>query len=240
MTIKIEREAVLCVLRGPEDDDKATSNSQYADFEHTPIGSQQGFDEANRAFPSLRADSPVTPCQLFLVGHERQANACDSQQIVSEHSDDDSLSSTTTDESLASSCTSTKSVSFADELVSEVRTRPRTPTEDLPELFYTTEETQRFRIEYRLERKLQAIETEISSSTSSESENQTTTVDPSLVVSPPFRCRHRISRVIVTHHETETCYNYDDIRNLTAEETSYENSRFFDNDSFWSGSITWY
>lgn len=43
-----------------------------------------------------------------------------------------------------------RSVSFSDEVVTEVRLRPRTPAKEKRRLFYTCEETQRFRMEYRL------------------------------------------------------------------------------------------
>merc|ERR1719414_11871 len=49
---------------------------------------------------------------------------------------------------------SSKSVRFTENLISDVRYRPKTLPEDLRTLFYTYEETQRFRQEYRIERRI--------------------------------------------------------------------------------------
>merc|ERR1712232_505780 len=45
-------------------------------------------------------------------------------------------------------------VSFCAEVVTEVWTRPFTDKDDIPNLFYSSEDTARFRQEYRLEKKL--------------------------------------------------------------------------------------
>ena len=60
-------------------------------------------------------------------------------------------------------------------------------------------------------------------------------------VEPPSE-RRRISRVVVEHNDSfETFYNFDDVANpLQNCGASVGNDVFFDNDSFWSGSITWY
>ena len=50
--------------------------------------------------------------------------------------------------------------------------------------------------------------------------------------------RHTISRVVVEHKDYfETFYELDDLASLTHQTG---NTVFFDNDGFWSGSITWY
>jgi hypothetical protein len=50
--------------------------------------------------------------------------------------------------------------------------------------------------------------------------------------------RHRISRVVVLHNDKlETFLNHD--AEVKHSKTPV-NDDFFDNDSFWSGSITWY
>ena len=91
----------------------------------------------------------------------------------------------------------------------------------------------RFRQEYRLERKLLAEldvdpeahpvdEEELSALFASSSQGSTD--------------RHRISRVVVLHNDKlETFLNPEQV---TSKET--HDNDFFDNESFWSGSITWF
>jgi len=130
-----------------------------------------------------------------------------------------------------------KKVTFADTLVSNVWTRPRTPVEDCKTLFYTYEETQRFRQDYRRERRLL---------------QQANTVDPTVrnkeeerLNESNSRGRHSISRVVVLHNNTLETF-YDDqyklstIVNYQATPDDKPTDDFFDNDSFWSGSITWF
>ena len=53
--------------------------------------------------------------------------------------------------------------------------------------------------------------------------------------------RHRISCVVVEHNDSlETFYDFDAIACSLHNEGVSANDVFFDNDSFWSGSITWY
>jgi hypothetical protein len=131
-------------------------------------------------------------------------------------------------------------VSFATPLVTEVNFRARTPESDKPLLFYSEKETTRFRQLYRQERRsIELIEEE-------EDDLQIVTEDftyeeaegePSCTVMPGLR---RISRVVVEHNDNlETFYDFKDLLNLHKGETP-GNDVFFDNDSFWSGSITWY
>jgi predicted oxidoreductase (fatty acid repression mutant protein) len=88
----------------------------------------------------------------------------------------------------------------------------------------------RFRQEYRLERKLL---NELAADPESVSiGNQDVDAQPSAV-------RHRISRVVILHNDKlETFFNPDHISVEKKVEPSGDD--FFDNDSFWSGSITWY
>lgn len=63
--------------------------------------------------------------------------------------------------------------------------------------------------------------------------------DSSLAVEPLGR--RRISRVVVEHNDNlETFYDFNDMSNPLHEGDTSGNDVFFDNDSFWSGSITWY
>ena len=94
----------------------------------------------------------------------------------------------------------------------------------------------RFRHEYRLERKLL---NELSVDPESfPIDNE----DLSNIVATTSSCqpssRHRISRVVVLHKDRlETFFNPDQAFSLPKEPVSGES---FDNDSFWSGSLTWY
>ena len=56
----------------------------------------------------------------------------------------------------------------------------------------------------------------------------------------PF-ARRRISKVVVTHNENlETFYDFHESLALPEKSGASFDDVFFDNDSFWSGSITWY
>jgi len=82
----------------------------------------------------------------------------------------------------------------------------------------------RFRSEYRLERKLLA---ELDVDPSSHQE------ELSGLFATNDQGRHNISRVVVLHNDKiETFCN--------PEQAESSPDDFFDNDSFWSGSITWY
>ena len=185
--------------------------------------------------------------------------------------DDDSTISTYSCSSDEDSRDEVKRVRFCDQLVSEVRTRPRTPPEALRTLFYTCEETQRFRQEYRLERKLLArLDTEQLSTFPSQSlcdsPPRTTTASEVCPSSNSSKrnSRHRISRVLVLHNDVlETFYDEDvttnknpnidqpvleqyqqqlplNKNNKSLSPDCSSSDDFFDNDSFWSGSITWF
>lgn len=165
--------------------------------------------------------------------------------------DEDSIgslaSSVTSHNASSTSSTSTvssfKRVSFVEPLVTRVWTRPRTDPRDVRDLFYSQDETQRFRMEYREEKRLQSLE---ESSTFGTTEQQ-----------PPINSSsssHRISRVVVSHHNSQQTF-FDKEYYLTAVSSSSSSPStlttvsscgleasedFFDNASFWSGQITWY
>jgi len=140
-----------------------------------------------------------------------------------------------------------KKVHFAETLVSDVWTRPRTPSEECKVLFYSYEDTQRFRHEYRLERKLQqsSYNDPATLQVASSNKNQTESSNAN-------GSRHSISRVVVVHNNTlETFYDEKQQDNYQPKTTSFvlpesndtsskSNAAIFDNDSFWSGSISWY
>jgi len=142
-----------------------------------------------------------------------------------------------------------KSVRFSDPLVSHVFTRPRTRPEDVRALFYSYEETQRFRQEYRFEKKMLArmdADPALVSATEPLKDNDIG-VQPKKENS---KGRHQISRVVVLHNDTmETFYQSETQLSTLKDYSSYclkglsqssKSDDFFDNDSFWSGSITWY
>lgn len=171
--------------------------------------------------------------------------------------DDDSTVSTFS--YLSEDSQGSKRVRFSDPLVSEVKTRPRTPPEALRQLFYTYEETQRFRQEYRLERKVLARMDSDPSSVSIQSCDNIPAVSsealkPSSAGSAKRNSRHRISRVLVLHNDVLETF-YDDVSKYDRNQSMFKqpltsrslektpstsSDDFFDNDSFWSGSITWY
>lgn len=130
-------------------------------------------------------------------------------------------------------------VSFAAPLVTEVRFRARTPEADKPLLFYSEKETTRFRQLYRQERKYsespeEGEDVQIVSQAFNEGASLASTVEPPVD-------RRRISRVVVEHNDSyETFYDLNDLNPLDKGGAAAANDVFFDNDSFWSGSITWY
>lgn len=120
MTIKVEQEALLRVLE-PSINAPLSESEEYlvVDF-RKPIGS------SDRVVEKLR------PGALF------------------DDDDDDSVftASTASFSDSDSECGSIeRRVSFADDLVTDEWVRPFTPKEELPQLFYTNEETQRY-VEY--------------------------------------------------------------------------------------------
>jgi hypothetical protein len=92
----------------------------------------------------------------------------------------------------------------------------------------------RFRQEYRLERKLLA-ELDVNPETYPVDEEELSALFASSLEASG---RHRISRVVVLHNDKlETFLNPDaEVRH----NKTPVGDDFFDNDSFWSGSITWY
>ena len=84
----------------------------------------------------------------------------------------------------------------------------------------------RFRQEYRLERKLLS-ELSVDPETFNLDDK-----DLAALVSPTAQQAYRISRVVVLHDNK--------LETFVDEHKEANVDDFFDNDSFWSGSITWY
>jgi len=138
------------------------------------------------------------------------------------------------------------------------------PRESLSEHFYSYEDTQRFRQEYRLEKKILA---ELGADESNHYEgdlqdlhnNNTTSTKNNrekTICGSNNSSKHKISRVVVFHNdkiETFCCcdqsrpqeqqeeVHYQEQQYiLSSQKTEKSTDDIFDNDSFWSGSMTYY
>jgi hypothetical protein len=96
----------------------------------------------------------------------------------------------------------------------------------------------RFRQEYRLERKV-LNDLSIDPATSPVGNEELLNLIATNKSSCPLAARHHISRVVVLHNDRlETFLNPDEV--LSKPKEVPVSNDFFDNDSFWSGSLTWY
>jgi hypothetical protein len=113
------------------------------------------------------------------------------------------------------------------------------------------EETQRFRQEYREERRLKAQDdATFNSSTSSTGEPGSEANDNGSsgqdTDSSHNKTNHRISCVEVVHKNIRETFidrgmKIDDMSQIpTRDDYKMASDDFFDNDSFWSGQVTWY
>lgn len=244
MTIRIEREALLRVI--------STSPSTTA----TPFASSSCNPCIRDEDEFVIVDSiPMKP----LEGNDFFYRA------LTEDDDQASLCtlSTSSVSSYDSSCdisTVGRRVSFASQLVTDVWTREKTLPEDISNLYYSSQQTQTFRQEYRLERKvLNELSMSESFPVDDEELSNLMVATTSSTSSSSNSSRHHISRVVVLHNDKlETFFNPSDSHLLPEKDqiqplTTYSlqansssskgdssSSDFFDNDSFWSGSLTWY
>lgn len=120
MTIQIQREAVLYVLSRPPREHYDSSRLRPYD------------DEAEIVVNPSKDDTVLIPISYN-----------DSRSLLVEDVPEPSYKNTNDDCIRDSPTEPGRRVSFARPLVTEVRTRPRTLSEDLRALFYTYEETQR-------------------------------------------------------------------------------------------------
>eukprot|EP00956_Cyclotella_meneghiniana_P018233 scaffold30235_cov67-Cyclotella_meneghiniana.AAC.1 len=191
--------------------------------------------------PPLLSSSPadtLNGCSTFSTSKPLPPDdGCpDLLSLDSDEEDCLSLSSASTASSFSHSGGHERRVSFASQLVTEVRFRARTPEADKPLLFYSEKETTRFRQVYRQERKLNEASDEGGDHDVHKPVTFASTVEPSCE-------RRRISRVVVEHNDNlETFYDFNDLVNPPHQGagSAGKDDVFFDNDSFWSGSITWY
>jgi len=129
MTIKIEREAMLSVVNSQQ---HPSSESPSYCYPLSVLSSRSGSDCCR---PSSH-DEP-SKSSVFFELTSKQHGELRCQSPPPPELDD------TDDESTIDSWTVAKGVTFADPLVTEVRTRPRTLKKNVRSLFYTYEETQR-------------------------------------------------------------------------------------------------
>jgi len=240
MTIKIEREAVLKVIGAPQ--------SPHHHVVRSPcLTSITDRSDDIVYFKSCRDLQESLP---WLEGNDCKRSCPNDDFPDLEDTDDETCTTVSscadsTDLRLTSSSSSRGStVSFAYPLVTEVKTRPRTRAEDVSSLFYSCEETQRFRRAYREERKTQHDEDE---ETISDIHNQETSVDNETCNPPTSPVKdHRISRVVVMHKDKletfidKTVLKQAPLNKVDGGDVKSASDTFFDNDNFWSGQITWY
>lgn len=232
MTISLHQDAVLYVL----------SRAPQSPYFPTAYQIQPPDDDAEIDVRPAKDDQivlvPISPFRALQVPQEQ----CRS-------TNDDSLRDVRTSGS--------RRVSFAEPLVTDVRTRPHTHPDDVGALFYSYEETQRFRQEYRMERQMKEdLEDDPATVSTSSTRTQTSEDDLSSSSWQPLGRRHHISRVVIRHHETlatfydssshEKKHRNDSLSTVGSGDSDMDTTQqeqeesFFDNDSFWSGSITWY
>lgn len=163
----------------------------------------------------------------------------DDSSDESSYDDNDSIDNISFDSSSKS-----KRVSFCNTLVTNVKYRPVTKHSDKSLLYYTTAETDRFRQIYREERAREyrcSISKHIQNGGLSleKGEEEEGEEEPS---SPIYQSRRRISRIIVNPKKSSKGGSfYDDFPSYILENDENDNDDIcFDDERFWSGSITWY
>jgi len=255
MTIIIEREAILSAVgsttgasHSPLPSSSCRSPSSTLSVTHQHDDAYSPSSQSKDIRPSL-----ANAWYGELLRHHRVPTCYQPQDETLPDLDDtdDDCTTISSCSSGARSRTFTRpTVSFAELLVSEVRTRPRTRPEDVAALFYSCEETQRFRQEYRHERRVVQDEDTPSSSAGTKSKSLSSTDNQSKLDTPdesPSTAGHRISRVVVLHEDTLETFIDKDLALIQASLSSSgggdlttADDAFFDNDRFWSGQITWY
>jgi len=160
-----------------------------------------------------------------------------------------------TEDSCSSDCSEElllgeRRVSFLDEIVTEVRTRPYTPRDEISNLYYTTEETDVFRQDYYFERRLRSNLASSFDGDDNEDDDLfedddytelSAMISEANTKNSSSSCCHRISRVVVMHNsKCETFLNPEEMPPSNPNCQFQGEDNFFDSDSFWSGSIAWY
>mmetsp|Transcript_1500 Transcript_1500/g.1915 ORF Transcript_1500/g.1915 Transcript_1500/m.1915 type:complete len:208 (+) Transcript_1500:38-661(+) len=122
-----------------------------------------------------------------------------------------------------------KKLRFADPLVTEVRTRPRTPREDISGLFYSSEQISQFREDY-----YESIESDRETYESEECQGynpEDSTLIGTSCSMRQLQCSKRlVSKVSIDYQG----------KHMHLMEKQADDDHLFDNPAFWNGSITWW
>lgn len=245
MTIKIEREAVLTALGASH---TSLPSSSYRSTVAIPTHQHEATYSPSKSL-ELIEPSLSSSWHNEAPHHLRSEQCCMVEQEIIpelEDTDDDCTTVSSCSTEARSRSYGRATVTFASVLVTEVRTRPKTRPEDVSTLFYSCEETQRFRQEYRHERdEVQDDETTPSEPTPAQTvpllKNGIGHKDESVACGG-----HRISRVVVMHEDTLETFVDKDMAlqqapiSLGVGDVTAASDDFFDTDRFWSGQITWY
>jgi len=263
MTIIIEREAILTAVIGNHASSQPIPSSYRSPSPSPLLASSPMISHDTAYSSSLSSQVEMLVPSIANSWYTQLRSSPDDGYCMQDPVDDriPDLEESDDDCTTISSCSSgvreregmveeRLSVSFHHSLVTEVRTRERTRKEDIAGLFYSCEETQRFRQEYRHERR-GVQDDETSTETVSLYSNQTKPTNHHLDTntnedSPA--AGHRISRVVVVHEDTHETFIDKDLALIKSSLASANNGdvttgiddAFFDNDRFWSGQITWY
>lgn len=240
MTIKVEREALIALQSQPWPSSSVSSNDD---------------DD----------DNVIRIYRKYPAHHDHYLSKDLLPGAVSTDDEDSVYTTSTTTCSDSDTSDIDRRVCFADDLVTDVWTRPYTEKERIAELYYSNDETHRFRQEYRLERKLLSSlnageEFSVDASGIVDEEDLTSLI-LSTANKTPSSIRHRngISRVVVLHNDRlETFCSSSATKSscssgsssllsspllpaasLSADDQTPQED-FFDTPEFWSGSITWW
>jgi uncharacterized UBP type Zn finger protein len=122
MTIHVEQEALLRVVERPLPHPQQQTNHSLS---HSPSSQEEEY-------------------VLVDFSNTFKSNDCSVEKLRhSTYDDEDSVFTLSTASLSDSDSEVERSVSFADDVVTEEWTRPYTPKEEVSKLFYSTEETQR-------------------------------------------------------------------------------------------------
>lgn len=196
-------------------------------FKNTPLQTYQQYRQAASSASKQTTDFINNPSK---------------KQHPYGYEEDDRSVSTTSTASLSdtdSICSDfgNRRVSFSDTIVTDVRTRPFTPTEEVSNLFYSPEETDTFRQAYELERRQSDLSFNRDDHLDDDRDLSDLNPEAKEWTIQPAPCR-RISYVVVTHNEKhETFLNLDDSK---FQKDASADDNFFDSDSFWRGDIVWH
>lgn len=140
--------------------------------------------------------------------------------------------------SVARCITPENRVRFKEQLVDRVWLRPYTEEEDIGKLFYSSDETQAFRQDYKLERRLLAV---AAAEDDDKSIHRVTVNNNSKSVGCGVLTRKRpIAMVVVKHNDTLEAFHEEPFYQPAQKYHQFSNENHsFDNDSFWNGSLTW-